>query len=136
MLTLIYASNTDFALFEFVWHILLRLWFLRELRKVRFCPLASDVKEGKADKKAIDGEENQYGGNEGKDDGGDAEAGKTEMQEQEHYDQGRYDDDLSAQISETTEEDLFHGIHELPMKEQEELDKVAIFEWVITLSLL
>ncbi|XP_015750317.1 PREDICTED: uncharacterized protein LOC107330190 [Acropora digitifera] len=93
---------------------------------------ASDVKEGKADKKAIDGEEKQYGGNEGKDDGGDAEAGKTEMQEQEHYDQGRYDDDLSAQISETTEEDLFHGIHELPMKEQEELEKVAIFEGTVT----
>ena len=50
------------------------------------------------------------------------------MQEQEHSDQGRYDDDLSAQISETTEEDLFQGIHELPMKEQEELEKVAIFE--------
>ena len=93
-------------------------------------PLASEEKEGKADKRATDEEGKQYGGNKGKDNGGGAVTDKTKIQEQEHCEQGSSDDDLSAQIiiSETTEEDLFHGIHELLMEEQEELDKVAIFE--------
>ncbi|XP_015776085.1 PREDICTED: uncharacterized protein LOC107354153, partial [Acropora digitifera] len=95
-------------------------------------PLASEEKEGKADKKATDEEGKQYGGNKGKDNGGGAVTDKTKIQEQEHYEQGSSDDDLSAQISETTEEDLFHGIHELLREEQEELDKVAIFEGTVT----
>ena len=124
-------------LFEFVLHISLRLWFLRELRKISFLsvPLASDVTEGKGDKKAIDEGGKQYGGNESKDNEGGVEAGITEIQGQVRHEQDSYDDDLGAQISETTEEDLFHGIHELLMEEQEELDKVTIFKWVITLSL-
>lgn len=91
-------------------------------------PLASDVKEGKGDKKAIDEEGKQYSGNEGKDDEGGVEADKTKIQGQVQYEQETYDDDLGAQISETMKEDLFHGIHELEMEEREELDKVTIFE--------
>ena len=44
------------------------------------------------------------------------------------YGQDTYKDDVGAQISETTEEVLFHGIHEPQMEGQEELDKVTIFE--------
>lgn len=87
-------------------------------------PSASDVKEGKGDKKAVDEEGNQYGGNEGKDDEGGVEADKREIQGQEHYEKGSCDDDPS----EMTGQDLFHGIHELQMEEQEELDKLTIFE--------
>ena len=76
----------------------------------------------------IDEEGKQYVGSEGKDDGGGAEGDKTETHGQEHYEQYTYDDNLSEQISETTEEDLFHGIHKQQMKEQEEPNKVAIFE--------
>ena len=74
----------------------------------------------------------QFGGNEGKDDGEGAEADETEIQGQEYYKQDTYDDDLGGQISETTEDDLSHGIYELKMEEKEEPDKVAIFEWVNT----
>ncbi|XP_044167054.1 uncharacterized protein LOC122951082 [Acropora millepora] len=107
---------------------------MEELRKVSFLsvPLASDVKEGKGDKKAIDEEGRQYGGNEGKDDGGRAEADKTEIQGQVRYEQDTYDDDLGTQISETTEEDLFHGIHELQMEEQEATERVTIFKGTVT----
>ena len=90
--------------------------------------LASYVEEGKGDKKAIDEEGKQYGGNDGKDYGGGAEADKTEIQGQEHYEQDTCDDDLSGQISETTQGDLSHRILELQMEEQEEPDKVAIFK--------
>ena len=44
------------------------------------------------------------------------------------YEQDTYDDDLGTQISATTEEGLFHEIHELQMEEQEELGKVTIFK--------
>ena len=54
-----------------------------------------------------------------------AEADKIEIQGQEYYEQGSYDDDSSRQTSETTEADLSH---ELQLKDQEEPDKVAIFE--------
>ena len=56
-----------------------------------------------------------------------AEADKTEIQGQEYYEQGSYDDDSNGQTSETTEADLSHELH---LKEQEEpdKDKVAIFE--------
>ena len=85
-------------LFKFVLHISLRLWFLRELRKVSFCPLASG-----------------------------AEADKTGIQGQVYYEQSSYDGDSSGQTSETTtEEDLSHEIHKLQLKK--EPDKVAIFE--------
>ncbi|XP_074628473.1 uncharacterized protein LOC141886255 isoform X5 [Acropora palmata] len=93
---------------------------------------ASDVKEGKGDKKAIDEEGRQYGGNEGKDDEGGAEPDKTEIQGQVRYEQDTYDDDLGTQISETTEEDLFHGIHELQMEEQEATERVTIFKGTVT----
>ncbi|XP_074628449.1 uncharacterized protein LOC141886248 isoform X8 [Acropora palmata] len=92
----------------------------------------SDVKEGKGDKKAIDEEGRQYGGNEGKDDEGGAEPDKTEIQGQVRYEQDTYDDDLGTQISETTEEDLFHGIHELQMEEQEATERVTIFKGTVT----
>ena len=62
------------------------------------------------------------------DDGGGAEADETEIQGQEYYKQDSYDDDLDGQISEATEEDLSH--YELKMEEQEQPDKVALFEWV------
>ena len=91
-------------------------------------PLASDVKEGKGDKKGIDEERKQYSGNEGQDDGGGGEADETEIQGQEHYKEDTYGDDKSRQISEKTEDDLSHGIYELQMEEQEEPDKVAIFQ--------
>ena len=55
-----------------------------------------------------------------------AEANKTEIQGQEYYEQGNYNDDSSGQTSETTEEDLLHEIHKLRLKE--EPDKVVIFE--------
>ena len=55
-----------------------------------------------------------------------AEADKTEIQGQEYYEQGNYDEDSSGQTSETREEDLPHEIHKLQLKE--EPDKVAIFE--------
>ena len=55
-----------------------------------------------------------------------AEADKTEIQGQEYYEQGNYDEDSSGQTSETREEDLRHEIHKLQLKE--EPDKVAIFE--------
>lgn len=96
------------------------------------CPLASDVIEGKGDKKAIDEEVKQFGGNESKDNGKGAEADETEIQGQECYKQDTYDDDLGGQRSETTEDDLSHGIYELKMEEQEEPDNVTIFEWVNT----
>jgi len=57
-----------------------------------------------------------------------AEADETKIQEQEYYEQGSYDDDSSGQTSETTEEDLSHEIHEPQLEDQEEPDKVAIFE--------
>lgn len=74
----------------------------------------------------------QFGGNEVKDDRGGAEADKTEIQGQEYCKQDTYDDDLSGQISETTEENLSHGIYELKLEERGQPDKVAIFEWVNT----
>ena len=52
------------------------------------------------------------------------EADKTEIQGLEYYEQGSYDDDSCGQTSET-EADL---PHELQLKDQEEPDKVAIFE--------
>ena len=55
-----------------------------------------------------------------------AEADKTEIQGQEYYEQGNYDEDWSGQTSETREEDLPREIHKLQLKE--EPDKVAIFE--------
>lgn len=102
--------------------------FKRSFEKFRFCPLASDVREGKGDKKAIDEEVKQFGGNEDTDDGGGAEADKLERQGQEYSKQDTYDDDLSRQISETRKEDFSHGICKLQMEEQEQPDKVAIFE--------
>ncbi|XP_067018270.1 uncharacterized protein [Acropora muricata] len=93
---------------------------------------ASDVKEGKGDKKTFDEEGKQYGGNGSKDDGGGAEADKTEMQGQEHYEQGSCDDDSSEQTSGTLEEDLSREILELQLKDREEPDKVAIFEGTVT----
>ena len=86
-------------------------------------PLVSDVKEGKGDKKTIDEEGKQYGGNGSKDDGGGAEADK-EIQGQEHYEQASSYDDSS----EMSEEDLSREILELQLKDREEPDKVAIFE--------
>ena len=44
-----------------------------------------------------------------------------ETQGEEHYKQDTYDDDQDEQKSD-------HGIDELQMEEQEEPDKVAIFE--------
>jgi len=93
---------------------------------------ASDVKEGKGDKKTIDEEGKQYGGNGGKDDGRSAEADKKELQGQEHYEQGSCDDDSSKQTSEITAEDLSCEILALQLKDQEEPDKVAIFEGTVT----
>ena len=55
-----------------------------------------------------------------------AEADKMEIQGQEYYEQGNYDEDSSGQTSETREEDLPHEIHKLQWKE--EPHKVAIFE--------
>ena len=54
-----------------------------------------------------------------------AEADKTEIQGQEYYERGSYDDDSIGQTSETTEAD---SSHKLQLKDQEEPDKVAIFE--------
>ena len=90
--------------------------------------LASGVKEGKGDKKTIDVEGKQFGGNEGKDDGGGTVADKAEFQGQKHYEQGSHDDDSSGQTSESTKEDLSREFLELWLKDQEEPDKVAIFE--------
>ena len=75
----------------------------------------------------IDEEGKQYVGNEGKDDRRGDEGDKTETQGQELCEQDTCDDDQSEQISETTEEDLFHGIHKQQMEEREEPNKVAIF---------
>ena len=70
----------------------------------------------------------QYGGNEVYYDGRGAEADEAEIQGQEDYKQDTRYHDLAGQVSETTEEDLSHGIYELQMAEREEPDKVAIFE--------
>ena len=48
-----------------------------------------------------------------------AEADKTEIQGQEYFEQGNYEEDSSGQTSETTEEHL---------QLKEEQQKVAIFE--------
>ncbi|XP_044180813.1 uncharacterized protein LOC114963733 [Acropora millepora] len=96
--------------------------------------LASDMRQGKGDKKAIDEEVKQFGGNKGKDDDGSAEADKMEIQGQEHFKQDTYDEDLGGQISETTEEYLSHGIYELQMEKQEQPDKVAIFEGTVKIE--
>ena len=120
-------SQTRQRYLSFFWTFNLGCDFYEALEKFRFCPLASDVREGKGDKKAIDEVMKHFGGNEGTEDGGVAEADKTEIQGQDTYDEG-----LGGQISETPEEDLSHRINEVQIEEQEQPDKVAIFEWVNT----
>lgn len=80
------------------------------------------MKEGKGDEKAIDEEGKQYSGNEGRDDGGGAQADKTETQGQKQYEQDTYGDDLRGPMSEAMK------VHDIQLGEHEEQDKVAIFE--------
>lgn len=88
----------------------------------------SDVKDGKGEEKAIDEGGKQFGGNEGKDDAGDAQANKKEAQRQGYYEQDTHHDDIGRERGEMMGKDLTDGINELQLEEQGERDKVAIFE--------
>ncbi|XP_044179156.1 uncharacterized protein LOC122960770 [Acropora millepora] len=90
-----------------------------------------DIKGRKGERKAIDEGGKQFGGNEGKDDAGDAQADK-EAQRQGYYQQDTHHDDIGGQRSKVMGKDLTDGINELQLEEQEERDKVAIYEGIVT----
>jgi len=92
----------------------------------------SDIKDRKGEQKAIDEGGKQFGGNEGKNDAGDAQADKKETQRQGYYEQDTHHDDIGGQRSEMMGKDLTCGINELQLEEKEERDKVAIFEGIVT----
>lgn len=91
-----------------------------------------DIKNRKGEQKAIDEGGKQFGGNEGKTDAGAAQADKKETQRQGYYEQDTHHDDIGGQTTEMMGKDLTRGINELQLEEQEERDKVAIFEGIVT----
>ena len=52
----------------------------------------------------------------------------TRRQRQGYYEQDTHHDDIGGQRTEMMGKDLTCGINELQLEEQEELDKVAIFD--------